>query len=672
MIRITFFCIIGLFLMVSSANAQEFKLGKIDKNEYKQAAMITDSAAAAATAIVLKRYRETYFKYDGAKGWMIITKVQQRIKILKKEGVAYATQKVAAYKKDAVEEFVTRIEGYTYTLENDRLQEEKLDKEAIFEQEESEHWDSYSWTMPNVQVGSVLEWEYTLNSPFWKIDDLKMQQDLPVKDYEAVIRTPTVFQFNKLKKGYFEVTPKTEFKKRSDGVMISQNTGYGRSGINTKSANMTFTEQVDTYKLEDIPALQEEAFVENIENYRYTIVYELNSVQHGDGSVKKYATSWDDVAKSIFEAEHFGKQLDRTNFLNEDAENIKREGTGKELLLNNAYEFVRDNFTWNGKYGKYVKDDLKEVYTSRSGNAAEINLMLIAMLSACGVEASPILVSTKENGIPVFPTLEGFNYVIAGVNLSEELILLDATEKFGHPNVLPERVYNWEGRLVKKNGTSKTVDLYPKKPTRQDFLLNYSILKNGMIAGSMMQRYTALTALDYRKKNKGNSLEKIKQQLINTLKIDQIENLQLKDIDALDRPVIESYDFQLENAYDQVGNTIYLSPVLFLKLAENPFKSKERQFPINFTFPFVVTKRINLRLPAGYQVESLLESIHIALPEDMGSFLYKIAVNQNMLNLSVEFTINNPVIPVAYHSALRNLYATRVTKENEKVILTKL
>lgn len=232
--------------------------------------------------------------------------------------------------------------------------------------------------------------------------------------------------------------------------MIGQNTGYGRSAINSKSANMTFTEQVDTYKLEDIAALQEEAFVDNIENYRYTVIYELSSVQHGDGSVKNYATSWDDVAKSIFEAEHFGKQLDKTNFLNADADNIKRKGTGKELLLKNTYEFVRDNFAWNGDYGKYVEDDLKDVYKTRSGNAAEINLTLIAMLNACGVAANPVLVSTKENGIPMFPTLEGFNYVIAGVDLGEELILLDATEKFGNPNILTERVYNWEGRLVKK------------------------------------------------------------------------------------------------------------------------------------------------------------------------------------------------------------------------------
>lgn len=102
-----------------------------------------------------------------------------------------------------------------------------------------------------------------------------------------------------------------------------------------------------------------------------------------------------------------------------------------------------------------------------------------------------------------------------------------------------------------------------------------------------------------------------------------------------------------------------------------PLKLKERQFPVNFSFPFVVTKRINLKIPVGYQVESLPESIHIALPEDMGSFIYKIRLNQNVLNLSVEFTINNSVIPVNFYSILRDFYATRVTKENEKVVLTK-
>ncbi|KKL15187.1 hypothetical protein LCGC14_2508120 [marine sediment metagenome] len=84
MTRIIFLCISSLLLIVTTAKAQEFKLGKIDRNDFEKAATVTDSTASA---IVLKRYRETYFKYEGAKGWMIVTKVQERIKILKKENI---------------------------------------------------------------------------------------------------------------------------------------------------------------------------------------------------------------------------------------------------------------------------------------------------------------------------------------------------------------------------------------------------------------------------------------------------------------------------------------------------------------------------------------------------------------------------------------------------------
>ncbi|WP_031427346.1 DUF3857 domain-containing protein [Flavimarina sp. Hel_I_48] len=664
-----FFFFLSFVLLVYSAQAQELKLGKINAKEYHDLAIIKDSSAAA---IVLKHYRETYFKYDGTKGWMIITKVQQRVKILKKEGMRYATHKVGAYRRDGKEEFVNDIEGFTYTLENGLLAEEKLSKEAVYEQKESDRWDSYSWTMPNVQVGSILEWEYTLNSPFYKVDDLILQQDIPVKEYEGVIRTPIVFQFNKLKKGYFEVTPETEFKKRSDGVIVGQDTGYGLSLINSKSGNITFTEQVDSYTLKDIPALQKETYVDNIENYRYTIVYELKSIEYNEGNKQNYATSWDDVAKSIFKADRFGKQLEKTNFLNVDADVIKRKGTGIELLVKNSFDFIRDSFTWNGKYGKYVEEDLKDVYKSRSGNDAEINLTLIAMLNACGIDASPVLVSTKENGIPVFPTLEGFNYVIAAVMINEKLILLDATEKNGLPNLLPSRVYNWEGRLVRKNGSSKAVNLYPEQPTQQNSIVNYTIAEGGKISGIVMERYTTLNALDFRKNNKGEAIDDSKQKLINELHLDEVKNLKVQNLDALEEPIVQQYNFDLENAYDQVGNTIYLSPLLFMKISENPFKSENRQFPVNFNYPFTETKNLNIRLPEGYQAEHLPEQMNIALPEKMGSFSYKIGQSQNTLNLSIDFTINKAVIPVFYHDALKDFYNARMDKENEKIVLTKI
>jgi hypothetical protein len=64
---------------------------------------------------------------------------------------------------------------------------------------------------------------------------------------------------------------------------------------------------------------------------------------------------------------------------------------------------------------------------------AEINLMLTAMLRYAGLDANPVLTSTRDNGIAVFPTRTAYNYVIASVKIADKQYLLDATSKYTLP-----------------------------------------------------------------------------------------------------------------------------------------------------------------------------------------------------------------------------------------------
>ena len=101
------------------------------------------------------------------------------------------------------------------------------------------------------------------------------------------------------------------------------------------------------------------------------------------------------------------------------------------------FDFVKSKVKWNEYYGKYTSDGVKKAYKEQVGNVAEINLMLTSMLRYAGLNANPVLVSTRDNGIPLFPTREGYNYVISCVELPTGKVLLDATNKYGSPNILP-------------------------------------------------------------------------------------------------------------------------------------------------------------------------------------------------------------------------------------------
>jgi len=121
------------------------------------------------------------------------------------------------------------------------------------------------------------------------------------------------------------------------------------------------------------------------------------------------------------------------------------------------------------------KKGLKDAYKIGSGNVSEVNLLLVSMLRELGIEADPVLVSSTNNDIPIFPTREGFNYVIVQANYGGEKVLLDATEKFAGINLIPLRAANWKGRLIKEDGSSEWINLTNYTKSTETVLLTLKL-----------------------------------------------------------------------------------------------------------------------------------------------------------------------------------------------------
>ena len=78
--------------------------------------------------------------------------------------------------------------------------------------------------------------------------------------------------------------------------------------------------------------------------------------------------------------------------------------------------------------------------------------MLTAMLRFAGLEAHPVLISTRENGQPIqlYPILGQFNHVLTHVKIGAQEYLLDATEPLRPHSILPVAALNGNGWLVHK------------------------------------------------------------------------------------------------------------------------------------------------------------------------------------------------------------------------------
>ena len=253
-------------------------------------------------------------------------------------------------------------------------------------------------------------------------------------------------------------------------------------------------------------------------------------------------------------------------------EGIKAQVGDENLLIAALYEYVKTELTWNEYYGKYCENGIKKTLADKTGNVADINLTLVAMLQYAGFNANPVLVSTKSHGIPLFPTREGFNYVIAAVQTAGGMIYMDATEKMGTIGVLPRRAMNWNGRLVKEDGNSMEVKLAPNKPAKEMTFASVELFADGHVQGKLRTQLTNNLAFDYRESHKGESLDEIMDSMEERFVSMEIDELDLKNRKECHKPIVESCGFLKENQIEVISGKLYFKPGLFMTLNENPFK----------------------------------------------------------------------------------------------------
>ena len=120
-------------------------------------------------------------------------------------------------------------------------------------------------------------------------------------------------------------------------------------------------------------------------------------------------------------------------------------------------------------------------------NSAEINHTLTMFLRNAGIEANPVVLSTRRNGYlnKLLPLVSQFNYVITCAKIGDKEYLLDASDKFRPYNVLPERAINGEGLLVSES-KYKWVDLTMNKEIEARVITgNFGVNDEDMLAGDV-------------------------------------------------------------------------------------------------------------------------------------------------------------------------------------------
>jgi hypothetical protein len=623
--------------------AQKNELGKVTIEELKEKVCPIDTAAAAAII-----FKTSKIKYDVTIG-QVVTETEVKLKIYKKEGYEYANIDEAYYIGNG--ERVDFSNVATYNIVKGEIVKTKLKKEGEFKEEVTKDIYRKKITLSDVKEGSIIEYKikkFTNNG--FRLVNFFFQEEIPVRDVELKVEYPAKFYYSKTLTGY------------STPEVVEEGFNDAASGLYTNRC---------IYRFHDILPLKEEGFVNNINNYRTRIRYELASVKNSYGVEENISRDWESVVKKVYESEYFGAELKKTGYFENDIDAILKDLKTNQEKMDAIFNFVKSKVIWNEELGFTCDDGVKKAYQQKKGNVAEINLMLTAMLRYAGIEANPILVSTRSNGVFMYPSVAAYNYVIAGVELENQVVLLDATNKYSLPNILPIRDLNWYGRIIRKNESSAEIDLMPKSNSKDVINILATVNDNGEISGKIREQYFDYNAFIYRNKYSDDSNDAYIEKLEKRYQGLEISDYEVQNKNDITKPVIENYSFTSSNSVEIIGDKMYVSPFLFFATSENPFKQEKREYPIDFVFPSQDKFNISINLPEGYVVENLPQPKAVAMPDNMGTIKYNISNNGSQVQLLYVYEMNQPIIPSEYYEILKNFYKEIVNKQTEKIVIKK-
>ncbi len=319
-----------------------------------------------------------------------------------------------------------------------------------------------------------------------------------------------------------------------------------------------------------------------------------------------------------------------------------------------------------------VNRGIQKAYKTRIGNVAEINFILMAMLNYAGIPTSPVLLSTLDNGVPMFPNRTVFNYVIASASVDGKQILLDATNKYTTNNVLPLQTLNWKGRLLREDGSSEEIKLEPKLLSKKATNLMVSIDEKGKLSGKYRVFKTDYEAFTFRDKYAGMNQQNYLEKVENNFPGIQISDYNIENSKEASKPVNENFDFTTDNHCEIIGDRIYINPQLFFAQTKNPFVLEKRDFPIYFGFPSQERFNVNIEIPKGYVVESVPKPIKLQTIDNMVSFIFNTDVANNSIQIAITKDTNKQLVSSGYYSVIKDFYKQMIDKQNEKIVLKKI
>lgn len=600
-----------------------------------------------AVAMKLFDVQETSFDVMYA-GFKLKMERHVRIKIFSEKGYPEASIKIPYLSKRGLAK-IKELKAIIYNIEADgKITSVKLDKKDFFKEKANAVVGLVNFTFPGLRPGSVVEFSYTrIENDITLLEPWLIQEDIPCA-YASLIMTTPVRSVVLEKLFGVDSVPRT--------VDLLKYDEYRRT----------------TYYMRNVTSFHSEPYMTSRkDNVMKMIFYHIPMGGSGLLTNPTYATDgvWKAKGSSLMLSQDFGQLFTKPIAGTEKIIDSARRITSISARVKFIYDTVQRSIPQRTSQAMFP-DDPEEAWKTRSGNSADINMVLLNLLKAANVTCFPLLVSTRENGriskdYPSYGQMNGMDVV--AVADSANYYIMDASLKFQPYNIPPFNILNREAYLLNPSNMGWFLISDKRPMVKQNINLFCEMKPDGLIEGeASLQHYNYAkayildTTIDEDDKNEESFFDKKTQGL-------QIISSKQELTDNDEDPLYQSVSFTYQP--QQTDDFFFFNPRFLTSNTKNPFISEKRNTEIDFGCNQEVVLTINLTIPPDFEVDHLPKSVTVRAPDS--SFLYSrsYTVSGQTVYMNQLFSIRRALFDKSEYAGLRESFSRMYALMNEEVVL---
>jgi hypothetical protein len=593
-----------------------------------------------------------------------------RIKVLTEKGKDLATVEIP-YEKHNWK--ASDIRGRTIHSDGTIIPLTVKPEDLMTEKSGEQQFGKRVFTLPGVEVGSILEYTYT-----YRYDDNEFSSPRWQVQRKYFVHSAH-YQFTPFKAFMPTGTPDTStsmYLIDEHGRPVNSLAWWNRlpPGVNMKtSVNGSYTVDVT-----DVPPIPDEEWMPPIDSFLYRVFFYYLPASTPNEFWLSESKFWSkDVDKFAEPSKAIKAAVDGIVAANDSDENkAKKLYDAVEALDNTDYSRRKSESEMKElkiKEAKHAEDTLAQ----KSGSSEDIAMLYLAMLRAAGLPAYAVKVVDRDRGIfdPTYMSLRQLDTTLVAVTIGGKEVVVDPGEK-----MCPFGTLNWRHSDAGGVGQSaqgltvSTTAPQAYKDNATNRIGDITLDAHGVVTGSFNIVMTGQEALRWRQaslRNDDTELKKDFDRGLERIVPDGVE-VHVDHFLGMNEPganliAIAKVSGSLGTA---TAKRLMLPGFFFETRSSQPFVNEEKRMePVDMRYPDRITDQVTYHMPEGMTVEGAPQDANIAWPGH-AVFVAKSKAGPGQIiianSLAVAFTEAKP----EEYQDLRGFYQKIAAATQEQLVLT--